>query len=122
MKKLLLLIACLSAKALIGSSPPPSPRDGANAGAEAFKQRLREIKLTQDLRIDRLLQASEARRQADFEEGVHLPTISEPKELSSQELQAKEDIEALLAILNNPHKCNCDNSKPKPQQNSGPKK
>lgn len=61
MKNLLLLIVCLSAKALVGAEPPPSPRDGRHAAQEAFKQRLREQAAAQR-HTDRLLEISLARR------------------------------------------------------------
>lgn len=40
MKKLLLLIICLSAKALVGAEPPASPREGREAGKHAFIARI----------------------------------------------------------------------------------
>lgn len=101
MKKLLLLIICLSAKALTGSEPPPSPRDGRDAGKEAFIQRLSQRRTLQeqavlDVQFDHIFQRSLARRQADAEEGVLPPQpragiIPQSSELSPDHFQARVD-------------------------------
>jgi hypothetical protein len=118
MKPLLLLIVCLSAKALVGSEPPPSPRDGREAGKEAFIQRLSQRRTLQEQAVpdvhDHIFQRSLARRQADAEEGVLPPQpragiIPQSSELSHDHFQAH--VDAALKLLN---QCNNQNKKSKP--------
>lgn len=82
MKQLVCIsIICLLSAKLIGSEPPPSPRDGKDAAQKAFIQQLAERKAAQDARINSLIAAStEARSNArghtaSLEEEVHLLTI-----------------------------------------------
>jgi hypothetical protein len=78
MKKLLLLIVCLSAQALIGSEPPSS-RDVRNVGKESFLKRLKE-RIKQTGRQEEKLSPTHSQ---DFLEVVHpAPAIPRLQALS----------------------------------------
>ncbi len=72
----LLLFGLLWGSISFSAEPPPSPRDGADAGKKAFIKRLQQKTLEQEQRIKDLAavyaqQRIEARRQACLEGRIH---------------------------------------------------
>lgn len=112
---LLLTLLCLSMQVIVSNEPPPSPREGRDAGKEAFIQRLRARQLIQAKDSgDRLLEKSEAHRQADFEEGL-LPPCNDRQNVEIKPLSEwlEDATKKVLAQLKDNQVCNCNCGKPK---------